>query len=80
MRFCINTLFPWRLCALARDVFAFLNAEGDLILARLNRDGYHETSRTNIIGPTWAHPAFANHRVFARSDTEIVAVELGRGK
>ncbi len=62
------------------DRAIILNAEGDLILARLNRDGYHESSRTNIIGPTWAHPAFAGDWVFARSDQEIAAVALGEEK
>ncbi len=51
-----------------------LNSDGELILARLDADGYHEQSRTNIIGETWAHPAYAGNRVFARSDSEIVSV------
>lgn len=59
-----------------QDRVLILNAEGELILARLNPTGYHETSRTQILGPTWAHPAFAGHEVYARSDTEIVCVEL----
>lgn len=63
------------------DRVIILNAEGDLILARLNPDGYHEQSRTNIIAaaeraPIWAHPAYAGRRVYARSDTELVCVEL----
>ena len=62
------------------DRAVILNEEGDLILARLNKTGYHETSRTNIIGPTWAAPAFAGDRVYARSDTEIVCVSLVEGK
>ncbi|MBN8627334.1 MAG: PQQ-like beta-propeller repeat protein [Planctomycetes bacterium] len=53
-----------------------LNAEGELVLARFTRDGYQEQSRTKIIGFTWAHPAFAGNRVVARSDEEIVCVEL----
>jgi outer membrane protein assembly factor BamB len=53
-----------------------LNEEGELILARLSPKGYEETSRSKIIGFTWAHPAFAANRCYARSDTEIVAVEL----
>jgi len=53
-----------------------LNSDGDLILVRLNREGYVEDSRTNIIGRTWAHPAFAGNCVYARSDTEIVCVLL----
>lgn len=58
------------------DRAIMLNAEGELILARLSPKGYSEQSRTKIIGFTWAHPAFAGIRVYARSDTEIVCVEL----
>jgi len=39
---------------------------------RLNPQGYSEQSRTKIIGPTWAHPAYAGNCVYARSDTELV--------
>lgn len=58
------------------DRVIILNSEGELILARLNRDAYHETSRTKIIEPTWAHPAFAGNRIYARNDTQLVCVEL----
>ena len=53
-----------------------LNSDGELILARLNPRGYHETSRTKILGETWAHPAYSGRHVFARSDTELVCYEL----
>jgi outer membrane protein assembly factor BamB len=53
-----------------------LNAEGELILARLTPAGYEEQSRTKIIDPTWAHPAFAGSRVFARDDKQIVCRRL----
>lgn len=58
------------------DRVIILNAEGELILARINREGYHETSRAKMIDPTWAHPAFAGHRVFARDDKKLVCIEL----
>ncbi len=58
------------------DRTIILNSEGELILARLNREGYHESARTKIIEPTWAHPAFAGNRVYARNDTQLVCVEL----
>ncbi|MBS0208295.1 MAG: PQQ-like beta-propeller repeat protein [Planctomycetes bacterium] len=58
------------------DRAIILNAEGELILARLTPEGYHEQSRTKIIGPTWAHPAFAGRHVYARDDSELVCVEL----
>jgi outer membrane protein assembly factor BamB len=63
------------------DRAIILNELGDLILARLNPTGYHEQSRTPIIerkekSPIWAHPAYAGNRVYARSDSELVCVEL----
>ncbi|MBS0206102.1 MAG: PQQ-like beta-propeller repeat protein [Planctomycetes bacterium] len=58
------------------DRAIILNEEGDLILARLTPEGYHEQSRTRIIDSTWAHPAFAGHRVFARNDKELICVSL----
>jgi len=53
-----------------------LNSDGDLILIRLNPQGYLELARSNIIGRTWAHPAYAGNCVVARSDEEIVCVVL----
>ena len=60
----------------AGDRALILNSEGDLILARLSPAGYLELSRANIVGPTWAHPAYAGRCVYARSDSELVCVEL----
>lgn len=62
------------------DRAIILNSDGDLILARLNPTGYQEQSRTNIIGPTWAHPAYAGSCVYARDDREIVCVLLREAK
>jgi outer membrane protein assembly factor BamB len=58
------------------DRAIILNSDGELILARLNPDGYHEQSRTKIIGQTWAHPAYASNKIIARSDTELICYEL----
>jgi outer membrane protein assembly factor BamB len=58
------------------DRTIILNESGELILARLNPDGYHEQARTKILDKTWAHPAYAGRRVYARNDTELMAVEL----
>lgn len=64
----------------------FLFAEtGDLILARLSPDKYHEISRFHVLEPTnecfgrsvvWSHPAFANRCLYVRNDQEIVCVNL----
>lgn len=58
------------------DRILALNAEGELVLAKCNKSGLSELSRTKIIGPTWAHPAFSGQRVYARSDSKIVCVRL----
>lgn len=58
------------------DRAIILNADGELILARLNPTGYHEQSRAKLIGETWAHPAYAGRHVYARSDERLVCAEL----
>ena len=58
------------------DRAIILNAEGELIVARLRPEGYLEQGRTKITDFTWAHPAFEGKRVFARTDKEIVCVSL----
>ncbi|MBX3443014.1 MAG: PQQ-like beta-propeller repeat protein [Planctomyces sp.] len=53
-----------------------LNAEGELVQARFTREGLTELGRAKVLGETWAHPAYSGRRVFARSDSELVCVEL----
>lgn len=69
------------------DRFVLANEQGDLILARLDREGYHELSRAHLIEPTgsaqqrkvvWSHPAFANRSVYLRNDEEIVSASLAK--
>src|SRR5262249_48097388 len=55
------------------DRALLLNAEGDLFLARLTREGLQVLSRTHVIDPgdkvpIWAHPAYADDRIYVRSD------------
>lgn len=59
--------------------------EGNLIHAELSPNGYREISRAHLIDPTWpfnehkfvyAPPAFANGRVFARNEGEVVCASL----
>ncbi len=67
------------------DQFFIWNEKGDLIIARLDSAGYHEISRAHLLDPTntaqgrdvvWSHPAFANRRMYARNDSEIICVSL----
>ncbi|MEW6303769.1 MAG: PQQ-binding-like beta-propeller repeat protein [Verrucomicrobiota bacterium] len=67
--------------------FFLLNEQGDLIIAKLSPKGYEEISRTKILEPTntdprravvWSHPAFANQRIYARNDKELVCCDLAK--
>ncbi len=69
------------------DRFILFSETGDLIFANLKPEKYDEISRASIIKPSgtawnrplvWSHPAFANKRVFARNDQEIVCVSLAK--
>jgi hypothetical protein len=66
------------------QVFIF-NEHGELIIAALSPDGYEEICRAKILEPTnplvnrpvvWSHPAFANKHMYARTDKEIICVDL----
>ena len=61
------------------------NEKGDLIIAKLSRQGYEEISRANLLQPdnpsagravVWSHPAFANRSLYAQNDQEIVCASL----
>lgn len=72
----------------ASDRVWMFNDVGELIIAKLSPKGFEEISRAKLIEPThdqlpsrrggvtWAHPAFANRHVFARSDKELLCVDL----
>jgi len=69
------------------DRYVLFSEQGDLILARLAPDGYHEQGRAHLVDPTgpaqrrevvWTHPAFAHRNVYARNDKEIVSVSLAK--
>ncbi len=67
--------------------FFLFNEKGDLIIARLSPKGYEEISRAHLLEPlnkdcgrpvVWSHPAFANRRVYARNDKEIICADLAQ--
>jgi outer membrane protein assembly factor BamB len=67
------------------DRFVIFNDQGDLILAQLSPQGYHEIDRARILEPVevargrhvvWSHPAFAHRCIFARNEKEMVCVSL----
>src|SRR6266700_5544062 len=71
------------------DRFFLFNEKGDLIIAKLTPKGYEEISRAHLLEPTntaagrdvlWSHPAFANRRIYARNDKEIICADLEKAR
>ena len=67
------------------DVTFLFTDEGNLIIARLTPDGYHELSRVHLIKPTsdlmkrklaWVPPVYVNRCIFARNDEELICASL----
>ena len=65
------------------------NDRGELIIADLLPDGYHQISRTPLITPdnkrggrrelgavNWVHPAYANKHILTRNEQEILSASL----
>ncbi len=67
------------------DVTFLFTDEGNLIIARLAPDGYHELSRVHLLKPTsdlmkrklaWVPPVYVNRCIFARNDEELICASL----
>jgi outer membrane protein assembly factor BamB len=77
---------PWQPNGAAQPRHYFIaNEDGDLIVARMDRQGYAELSRAHLIEPAntdasrpvvWSHPAYANRSVYWRNDKELVRASL----
>ena len=57
------------------DVLA-LNAEGELVYLSLSEGGFNEHWRVQIVGETWAHPAYSGNLVLARDDRSLFCWKL----
>jgi outer membrane protein assembly factor BamB len=70
------------------DRFFFFTEAGDLVIGRLSKEGYTEVDRAKAVVPpvqttsgrkvVWSMPAFADTKMFARSDKELVCVDLAK--
>ena len=67
------------------DHWYITTEQGELIIAKMNPEGFEEVGRAKMVEPTatnwgrkivWSHPAFAGKCVFARNDNEIVCISL----
>jgi len=72
-----------------QDRYWMLNERGELLIGKLSPKGFEEISRAKLLEPTkdqlpqrngvcWSHPAYANRRVYARNDQEILCVDLAQ--
>lgn len=68
-----------------RDKFYMFDDIGELIIAKMNPEGFEELDRAKLLEPTsvargrevvWSHPAISNGLFFARNDKEIICVSL----
>lgn len=69
------------------DRYWLFNDSGELIIAKMNAEGYQEIDRAKVIEPSnnafnrpvvWSMPAFANKRAYIRNDNEIICVNLAK--
>ena len=64
---------------LAGDTLVALSDAGELVLIEANPKKYVELARTKALGgKCWSTPVIANGRIYARSTTEGVCIELGK--
>jgi outer membrane protein assembly factor BamB len=49
---------------------------GELVMLDPDPKEYRELCRSKICGPTWAHPALANGRLYVRDDKELICLNL----
>ena len=71
------------------DITWMFNERGQVIVSRLSPEGFDEISRADLLDPTikqlkqrggvcWSHPAFADKKIFARNDKELVCASLSK--
>jgi outer membrane protein assembly factor BamB len=52
--------------------------DGSLALLAPDTTGYKELARAKVCGPTWAHPALADGRLYLRDERELICLQLGK--
>ena len=60
------------------DKLLILDDAGNLMLVEPSAEGYKELAKAKVCGPTWAHPAVADGRLFVRDEKELHCFKLGK--
>jgi outer membrane protein assembly factor BamB len=55
-----------------------LDDGGELALLMPDPKGYRELVRSKVCGPTWAHPALSDGRLFVRDEKELLCLKLAQ--
>ncbi len=61
----------------AGDKLLMLDDAGGLALLEPDAAEYKELARSKVSGPTWAHPALADGRLFLRDDKSLLCLRMG---
>ena len=60
------------------DKLLMLDDTGRLTLIQPSAKGFEPLAEAKVCGPTWAHPALSNGRLFLRDEKELIALKLGQ--
>lgn len=60
------------------DKLLMLDDRGNLTLFQPDPEGYKELAKAKVCGPTWAHPALVDGKVYLRDEKEMIALDLGK--
>ena len=66
------------LLRMADGKLLMLDDAGNLALLDPDPKEYKELARSKVCGPTWAHPALSNGKLYLRDKKELVCLELAR--
>jgi outer membrane protein assembly factor BamB len=58
------------------DVIVVLDSTGELRLVRASESGYEEMGRAQVVGKTWASPAYSGGRLYLKDSSKLVAVQI----
>jgi hypothetical protein len=59
------------------DKLLMLDDKGNLSLLDPSPEGFKELAKSKVCGPTWAHPALSNGRVYLRDEKELMCIPVG---
>jgi outer membrane protein assembly factor BamB len=51
---------------------------GNLTLMEANPKEFQELAKAKVCGPTWAHPALSDGKLYVRDDKKLICIELGK--